>query len=51
MYMAKNRCDRFAEAHYRHNNNERYIFEGDIKKFERELRAFEQENGESEIEF
>jgi transposase len=28
-------CDRFNEAHFRHNNNGNYVFEGDIEAFVR----------------
>jgi transposase len=51
MCVIRSRCDRFAEAHYRHSGNRGYIFEGDMEKFERELRAFERGSGEGEIEF
>jgi transposase len=49
MCVTRSRCDRFAEAHFRHSGSERYIFEGDIEKFERELRAFERRSGEGDL--
>jgi transposase len=51
MCVARSRCDRFAEAHFRHSGNRGYIFVGDIEKFERRLRVFERGSGEGEMEF
>jgi transposase len=50
MCVRRNRCDRFAEAHFRHSDTEGYIFNGDMKKFERELRAFRHKSSEGELE-
>jgi len=41
MAVQRSRCDKFAEAYFRHSGAGGYIFEGDIEKFESKLRAFE----------
>jgi transposase len=33
--VINNRCNRFGEAHFRHNNNRNYIFNGDLETFDR----------------
>jgi hypothetical protein len=50
MCVRKSRCDRFAEAHFRYSDTGDYIFNGDMEKFERELRAFKHGSGEGELE-
>lgn len=40
--VRQSRCDRFAEAHFRHSGNGGYVFEGDMDDFDRRLRAYEQ---------
>jgi transposase len=50
MCVRRSRCDRFAEAHFRHSGAGGYIFNGDMEKFERELRAFGHESSEGELE-
>jgi hypothetical protein len=50
MCVRRSRCDRFAEAHFRHSDAGGYIFNGDMEKFERELRAFGHESSEGELE-
>jgi hypothetical protein len=42
MAIVRSRCDRFAESHFRYSGVGGYILEGDMEKFERELRTFEQ---------
>jgi hypothetical protein len=49
--MVRSACDRFTEAHFRHNGNERYIFTGDMERFEQRLREFEIEKGGGELDF
>ena len=41
MAVRESRCDRFAEAHFRHSGNGAYVFEGDMECLNARLRAFE----------
>jgi transposase len=50
IYIRESRYDRFVEAHFRYSGIRSYIFNEDMEKFKRELRAFRYKNGEGELE-
>jgi transposase len=39
--VISSRCNRFGKAHFRHNNNKNYIFDGDLETFNRQFKIFE----------